>query len=63
MKADALRDLSVAELQDQAKQSRDRLFRLRMQHYSGTLASPAEIRRVRRQVARIETVLTQKRGA
>jgi large subunit ribosomal protein L29 len=62
MKAAELRELSVDELENQAKELRDRLFRLRMQHYTGQLEKPSEIAKARKTVARVETLLTEKRG-
>ncbi|MGZ8094734.1 MAG: 50S ribosomal protein L29 [Methylosarcina sp.] len=41
--------------------SRER-FNLRMQKSTGQLAKPAEVRRVRRDIARILTVMNEKAG-
>jgi large subunit ribosomal protein L29 len=62
MKAAELRSLSLEELERQSVELRDRLFRLRMQHYTGQLEKPSEISKARVTVARIETILTEKRG-
>jgi large subunit ribosomal protein L29 len=63
MKANELRSLSIAELESQSRQERDRLFRLRMLLYTNQLDKPSEVRVARKQVARIETILAEKRAA
>lgn len=63
MKANELRSLSIAELEAQARQERDRLFRLRMLLYTNQLDKPSDVRVARKQVARIETILAEKRAA
>ena len=50
------------ELEELERQVRDELFRLRMKHYSGQLQRPSDLREKRRDIARIKTVLTEKRG-
>lgn len=62
MKAQELREKTAAELQELERQVRDELFRLRMKHYSGQLQRPSDLREKRRDIARIKTVLTEKRG-
>jgi len=62
MKAQELREKTTAELQELERQVRDELFRLRMKHYSGQLQRPSDLREKRRDIARIKTVLTEKRG-
>lgn len=63
MKASELRDLTIEELEKQVLDLRERLFRLRMRNRLGQLESPAEIRKTRRDLARVLTVLNEKRRA
>ena len=63
MKASELRDLTVEELEKQALDLRERLFRLRMRNRLGQLESPSEIRKVRRDLARVLTVINEKKRA
>lgn len=63
MKANELRSLSIAELEAQVRQERERLFRLRMLLYTNQLDKPSDVRVARKQVARIETILAEKRAA
>ena len=61
MKAAALRDLGADELGTQERDLTDQLFRLRIQKSMGQLEAPAKMRGVRRDLARVKTVLRQKR--
>ena len=61
MKAAELRDLAVDELGAKERDLTDQLFRMRIQKAMGQLESPEKIRTVRRDLARIKTVLRQKR--
>jgi large subunit ribosomal protein L29 len=61
MKAQELRQHSVEELERMARDLRDRLFRLRLKHKLGQLDDRMEIRRTRRDLARVLTVLNEKR--
>ncbi|MDF1860467.1 MAG: 50S ribosomal protein L29 [Verrucomicrobiales bacterium] len=57
-----LRELSVDELATIRRENKEESLNLRVQKESGQLENPARIRQLRREVARIETVLTQKRA-
>jgi large subunit ribosomal protein L29 len=61
MKAAELRDLGGDELGAKERELTDQLFRMRIQKAMGQLESPEKIRTVRRDLARIKTVLRQKR--
>lgn len=63
MKASELRDLGVDELGARERELTDQLFRMRIQKSMGQLEAPDQLRMVRRDVARIKTVIRQKRGA
>jgi large subunit ribosomal protein L29 len=60
MKAAELRDLGVDELGAKERDLADQLFRMRIQKSMGQLEAPAKIRSVRRDLARIKTVMRQK---
>ena len=62
MKAAELRDLGADELSVKERDLTDRLFRMRIQKSMGQLEAPEMIRTVRRDLARIKTVMRQKRG-
>ena len=61
MKAAELRDLGADELSAKERDLADQLFRMRIQKSMGQLESPEKIRTVRRDLARVKTVLRQKR--
>ena len=63
MKAAELRDMGADELGVKERELTDQLFRMRIQKAMGQLESPEKIRTVRRDLARIKTVLRQKRQA
>ncbi len=62
MKAAELRDLGVEDLGIRERDLADQLFRMRIQKSMGQLEAPEKIRTVRRDLARVKTVLRQKRG-
>ena len=61
MKVAEIRELSVDVLRDREKELDDQLFRLRIQKSMGTLERPENMRTVRRDLARVKTVMRQKR--
>jgi large subunit ribosomal protein L29 len=60
MKAAEIRELSVNELEQKVQELDDQLFRLRLQKSMGQLESAAKLRPMRRDLARLKTVLKQK---
>jgi large subunit ribosomal protein L29 len=58
-KAQELRDASVGDLQQRALQMDDELFRLRMQKAMGQLEGAGKIRTIRRDLARVKTVIRE----
>jgi len=61
MKASEIRNLTDDELRTRAHDSRAELFNLRMQQTGGALEKPSRIRLVRKDLARIETILSERR--
>ena len=62
MKARELRDQTVEELKDKERDLADQLFALRLQKVTGQLEKPSRIHQVRKDMARVMTVLREKRG-
>ena len=60
MKAAEVRELTVDELRARVKDLDDQLFRLRIQKSMGQLEAPGKVRDVRRDLARIKTVLRER---
>jgi large subunit ribosomal protein L29 len=63
MKVGEIRDLAVDELQQRVKDMDDQLFRLRIQKSMGQLEAAHKLKVVRRDLARIKTVLREKETA
>ena len=63
MKAEELRKLSEDELVAKGVEARSELFNVQIKHATGQLENTAKLGSLRRDVARIESVLRQKRGA
>ena len=55
-----LRAKSAAELEDELVAAKKELFNLRFQNATNQLDNTARIREVRKNIARIQTVMTQK---
>ena len=62
MKTNELRDLSIDDLSKKADELNQELFNLRFQLHTGHLENSARIPQVRREIARVKTVLREKRG-
>ena len=62
MKASEIRALSVDELQSKPVDLKKDLFMLRMQHATNHLDNPTKISAVRRDIARVKTVLSEKQN-
>lgn len=56
-----VRGLSVEELQQEVRDIADHLMKLRFQQAAGQVENPSIIREYRRGLARVKTVLAQKR--
>ncbi len=63
MKASELRELTNEELQQRFEESQKELFNLRVQQSAGQLERASRIRDVRRDVARLKTILNQRAKA
>ncbi|MDD4308941.1 MAG: 50S ribosomal protein L29 [Candidatus Cloacimonetes bacterium] len=59
MKTEELRELSVTELQAKMEELRIELFNLRFQKAKNLLDRPDRIRIVRREIARISTIIKE----
>jgi len=58
-----MRDKSTNDLQNKCKEWKEELFNLKFQLSLGQLANTAKVREVRRHIARINTVLTEREMA
>ena len=63
MRVAEFRDLAADELQHRAKEMDDQLFRLRIQKSMGQLEAAHKLKALRRDLARVRTVLREKETA
>ena len=62
MKVEEIRELTVDDLRAREKDLDDQLFRLRIQKSMGQLEAPVRVRLVRRDLAKVKTVLREREG-
>jgi len=63
MKIAEIKELTIKELENRKREIRHEVFNLRIQQQGAQLEKPHMLRTLRRDVARVETVLTEKRKA
>jgi large subunit ribosomal protein L29 len=63
MKATELRERSMEELNKNLSDLEEQLFKLRFQKSTGQIENPQKIREVRKDIARVQTVLNEHRFA
>lgn len=61
MKTNELRKLTTEELTKKVHDNKEELFNLRMQKATGNLEKPSRIHELRKEVARINTILNERR--
>ena len=61
MKTNELRKLTTEELTKKVHDNKEELFNLRMQKATGSLEKPSRIHELRKEVARINTILNERR--
>ena len=61
MKIKELRDLTLQELQIRGRELKQEQFHLRMQQQAGQLEKSSQLRSLRREAARVETLLSERR--
>ena len=60
MKASQLRETALEELRDKERDLAEQLFALRLQKVTGQLEKPARVRQVRKDLARVLTILRER---
>ncbi|TDI12990.1 MAG: 50S ribosomal protein L29 [Acidobacteria bacterium] len=60
MKPSKIRDQSVQELENERTRLEEQIFKLRFQNAVGQLDNPLKIRTVRRDLARVRTIMNEK---
>ena len=60
MKTKEIRELSSEELANRKRELRQESFNLRLQQQSGQMERPSRVKDIRKEVARIETILSER---
>jgi large subunit ribosomal protein L29 len=63
VKAEKVRDMSEDELLKKEEDLQDQVLRLRIQHTTAQLDRPAKLREARKDLARVKTILAERRRA
>jgi large subunit ribosomal protein L29 len=63
MKPSKIREQSVEELENEESKLKEQIFKLRFQNAIGQLDNPLKLRTVRKDLARVKTILHEKRRA
>ncbi len=62
MTSKEIRDLSLGEIETKIRETRDQLLQLRLRKQTGQVEKTHELRTLRKDIARLETVRTQKKA-
>ena len=62
MRAEEIRELSVDEIKTRVAELEEERFRLRFRSATETLENPLRLRTIRKDIARLKTVLTEKQA-
>jgi large subunit ribosomal protein L29 len=60
VKPNQLREKSVDELHNRERDLSEQLYKLRFQRATGRMEAPSKVKQVRREIARIKTLLGEK---
>ena len=60
MRAAEIRELSLGEIEKKLRDTREELLQMRLRKETGQVEQPHLLRQIRRDVARLETVLKEK---
>ncbi|MDJ0830982.1 MAG: 50S ribosomal protein L29 [Desulfobacterales bacterium] len=61
MKASDIRSLSSTEKERKLSDLKEELFNLRFQHGIGQLENPAKLKQIKRDIARVKTIMLESR--
>ena len=63
MKVKEIRELTTLQIQDKIKECKDQIFELRLKQATGNLEKPSKIHELRKDVARMKTILAERKEA
>jgi large subunit ribosomal protein L29 len=59
MKPNEIRELDIKELKEKSAELNEELFNLQFQHSTGQLENPMRLKSVRRDIARVKTIIQE----
>ena len=62
MTSKEIRELTPAEIDTKVREARERLLQLRLRKHTGQVEKTHELRALRKDIARLETILNQKKA-
>jgi large subunit ribosomal protein L29 len=62
MTSKEIRELAPGEIQNKLRETREQLLQLRLKKHTGQVEKPHNIRVLRKDIARLETILTEKKS-
>ena len=63
MKVKEIRELTTEEIETKIVETKDEIFNLRMKQATGNLEKPSKIHELRKDVARMKTILAERKEA
>lgn len=63
MKVKEIRELTTEQINDKIKEYKDEIFNLRMSQATGNLEKPSRIHELRKDIARMKTILVERERA
>ncbi len=63
MKVKEIRELTTEQIESKIKELKDEIFTLRMQQATGNLEKPSKLHELRKDVARMKTILAERKEA
>jgi len=63
MKSSEIREMGLAEMQQKRDDLKEEMFNLRFQHGVGQLENTAKLKQIKRDIARIETLIKEQQRA
>ena len=60
MELKKMREMTEVELNNELAKMKNELFNLRFQHVTGQLENPVKMREVKREIARVKTIIREK---
>ena len=63
MKVNEIRELTTEQIEAKITETKDEIFNLRMKQATGNLEKPSRIKELRKDVARMKTILVERKNA